>query len=176
MKGCIEMEKMKKSGAVITVLSMMIILAVSASCGNVSPSTEQGDSGQANGESVGVDGVVVFVNGVEVPGAFPMSINLEQPYAPTHVVLMEILAVLEAPVNVADGVVTVQGLRGTIIFEIGSEDFDVGGEVVTLANLPSFVDDGTIYVPIRFFRDVFGMNNAYFSGGTVQINNDERME
>ena len=175
------MKKMKKSGAVvalllmvIALLLMVIILALSVACGSDSPAAEQGDIEQV--ENVAVERITVLVNGVEVPGAFPMSINLEHPYAPTHVVLMEILAVLGAPVNVADGVVTVEGLKGTIVFEIGSEDYVVSGEVVTLANLPSFVVDGTIYVPIRFFRDVFGMNNAYFSGGTVSINNDERME
>ena len=170
------MKKMKKARAAIALLLMVIILIVSAACGSDPSSAQQDNSAQVDVEHVGVDAVDVFVNGVAVPGAFPMSINLENPYAPTHVVLMEILNVLGAPVNVADGVVTVEGLRGTIVFEIGSEDYVVNGEVVTLDNLPSFVVDGTIYVPIRFFRDVFGMNNAYFSGGTVSINNDERME
>ena len=170
------MKKMKKARAVIALLSMAIILAVSAACGGDSSSAQQGASEQADVEHVGVDAAEVFVNGVAVPGAFPVSIDLENPHAPTHVVLMEVLNVLGAPVNVVDGVVTIEGLRGTITFEIGSEDYVVNGEVVTLDNLPSFVVDGTIYVPIRFFRDVFGMNNAYFSGGTVSINNDERME
>ena len=157
-----------KRRVAITLLLTVILLAFSA-CGNASPPTEQ-DIPEPGAE------VTVFVNGVAVPGAFPMSIDPEHPETPTHIVLMEILHVLEAPVTVTDGVVTIEGLKGTITFEVDSEDYLVNGRVITLSNLPSFVNDGTIYVPIRFFRDVFGMNNAYFEGGTVQINNEERME
>ena len=162
------MKKIKKTRMVIALLLIVMILVFSA-CGNTSSSPEQ-DIPEQETE------IPVFVNGVAVPGAFLMSIDLEHPELPTHVVLMEILHVLEAPVTVSDGVVTVEGLKGTITFEMDSEEYIVNSEVITLANLPSFVVDGTIYVPIRFFRDVFGMNNAYFEGGAVQINNEERME
>jgi len=168
------MKKIKKTRTVIAILITMMIFALGA-CGNDSPSTETDPSAQADLQIQTVE-ATVFVNGVAVPGAFTMSNNPEFPDAPTHIVLMEILAALNAPVNVEDGVVTVEGLNGTITFEINSEDYTVNGEVITLTNLPSFEVDGTIYVPIRFFRDAFGMNNAYFSGGTVQINNEERME
>ena len=117
------------------------------------------------------DGGVV-VNGEFVPGAFTMG---EDPAFPTYVPLMHILAVLEASVYVQRPVVTVEGLLGTITFEIGSYDFDVDGETITLP-FNSFEVDGTIYVPIPFFREVFGMNNAYVMDGTVFINNDEVME
>ncbi|MCL1935598.1 MAG: copper amine oxidase N-terminal domain-containing protein [Defluviitaleaceae bacterium] len=40
---------------------------------------------------------------------------------------------------------------------------------------PAELVNGTTYVPLSFFREVFGMNNAYFEGGHVHINNDEVM-
>ena len=38
--------------------------------------------------------------------------------------------------------------------------------------MPYIAIRGTIYVPIRFFTEVFGMNNAYFEGKFVHINNE----
>lgn len=113
----------------------------------------------------------VFVNGAPIFDAF----TLGEPGFPTHVPLMHVLAALEAPVRVEGNAVTVEGLNGTIVFEIGSNDFAVDGETITL-ELNSFRIDGTIYVPVPFFRVVFGMNNAYSLGDTVFIDNDERME
>ena len=127
------------------------------------------DPGLMDGE--GFNGGVV-VNGEFLPGAFTMG---EDPAFPTYVPLMHILAALDASVYVQRPVVTVEGLLGTITFEIGSYDFDVDGTTITLP-FNSFEVDGTIYVPIPFFREVFGMNNAYVMDGTVFINNDEVME
>ena len=119
----------------------------------------------------GFDGGVV-VNGELLPGAFTMG---DDPAFPIYVPLMHILAALNAPVNVHRPIVTVEGLLGTITFELDSYDFDVDGEIVTL-RYSAFEIDGTIFVPIPFFREVFGMNNAYVMNGTVFINNDEVME
>ena len=179
------MQKHKKTKAAIALLSAVMLLF--SACGNAVPPVEQNIPEQGAGSAANTDESAagepdyltpptVLVNGVPVPDAFPMSIDLEHPYMPTHVVLMAVLRVLEAPVTSLGGVVTVEGPGGTITFEINSEDYTVNGEVITLDGLPSFMVNGTVYVPIRFFRDVFGMNNAYFEGGTVQINNEERME
>ena len=115
----------------------------------------------------------VIVNGEPVLQAFHMGLGDDG--FPTHVTLMAVLAVLEAPVNVSNGVVTVEGRNGTIVFEIDSYDFDVNGEIITLP-FAAFQIDGTIYVPIRFFKDVFGMNNAYAMHNTVFIDDGEVME
>ncbi|MCL2852086.1 MAG: copper amine oxidase N-terminal domain-containing protein [Defluviitaleaceae bacterium] len=70
--------------------------------------------------------------------------------------------------------VTVEGMNGTIIFPVGSADFAVNGVVVSLAH-PSMLIGDTTYVPILFFRDVFGMNNAYMHAGEAHIDNEEPM-
>ena len=118
----------------------------------------------------------VFVNGELLPGAFTMSLDLENPYFPTHIALMAVLYALDTPVTWRENQVIVEGPSGTITINQGSYEYIVNGETITLPGLPAVAVHGTVYVPIRFFRDVFGMNNAYFSGGEVHINNDERME
>lgn len=171
------MKKAKKIIPAIVLSIVMLLLALTA-CGDTTPTTPPDQYTPAPETDISAEGtdIKVFVNGTIVPDAFPMSINLEEPNMPTHVALMPILRVLNAGVTSLDGEVTVEGINGQITFSINSETYIVNGEVITLPNLPSFMVNGTIYVPIRFFRDVFGMNNAYFAGGTVQINNEERME
>ena len=53
--------------------------------------------------------------------------------------------------------------------------FELDGTVISLS-FPLFKVDGTIFVSIPFFREVFGMNNTYVMDGTEFINNDEVME
>ena len=61
-----------------------------------------------------------------------------------------------------------------ISFTLGSNDFNRNDEIISLRS-PSMLVEGTTYVSISFFRDIFGMNNAYFEGGHVTINNEEPM-
>lgn len=77
--------------------------------------------------------------------------------------LVDISTKYEAPMLVEH-----TGINGTITFAIGSKDFNVDCETVTLA-LPALVFDGAIYVPILFFRDVFGADSAIFYDGKVYI-------
>lgn len=58
---------------------------------------------------------------------------------------------------------------------VGTTDFQRDAEAITL-NWESVIINGSTYVPLSFFRDVMGFNNAYFHGGHVQINNDEIMQ
>ena len=182
MKKC---NKHVKRGLVALVAVPALVLSA---CGNGSENGQETPIGQPENGYEAVNGEEmengmpplqprVYVNGEYVTAAFTIDNDLETPDMPTHVVLMAVLYALDqAPVSVSGGHVTVEGLNGTITFEINSEDFVVDGETINLAGMTAFELDGTIYVPIRFFRDVFGMNNAYFSGGIVNINNEERME
>ena len=71
--------------------------------------------------------------------------------------------------------VSIEGRKGLITFRPGSADFTVDGDVVTL-NQPSMLIGNTTYVPILFFRDVFGMNNAYMHAGEAHIDNEEPLQ
>jgi hypothetical protein len=93
--------------------------------------------------------------------------------APTHVPVFPVAAVLGSRVDAAsvvrDGaIVTLDGLLGPITFTAGSADFDLAGASITLDE-PSVVVDGILYVPLSFFRDVFGAAAAYWLDGHVHI-------
>jgi len=74
--------------------------------------------------------------------------------------------------------VSIESPNGLINFAPGSADFMLDGEVVTIGDpaQPSLLVEDRTYVPIRFFRDVFGMNNAFMHAGEAQINNEEPMQ
>lgn len=111
----------------------------------------------------------VIVNGQPVPGAFLLEGGGD---APTYVTLMPVLAALGAEgINVDSGEVTLEGVNGSISFTVWSNDFAVNGDPIDLV-YESFEIDGTIYVPILFFRDVFGMERAVFHDGHVFIDNE----
>ena len=93
---------------------------------------------------------------------------------PTHVPLFPVafaLGVDEIETQDTDPpVIELDGLKGGISFVVGSEEFSVGGETVTLLDLhASMAIRGEIYVPISFFRDVFGMGSALWMSGHVHI-------
>ena len=71
--------------------------------------------------------------------------------------------------------ITVENGTDTIAFAVGSNEFRVGEETVTLTH-PAILIRNTTYVPFQFFSQVFGMNNAWMSGGQVFIDNYEMME
>ena len=88
---------------------------------------------------------------------------------PTHVPLAAVAEVLGSAVNHSEtGEVTLSGLRGEIAFVVGSHDFYVDGEAVSLWQ-PAISVDGNVYVPIPFFREVFGMGNSSWLGGHIYI-------
>lgn len=114
----------------------------------------------------------VIIDGVGVPGASLETVGDDEIF-PTHVSLMAIERALNVDVfwNLQTGEVFFPGLNGNIHFFVGSADFDVDGETITLAQESLRIGD-ELYVPILFFRDVFGAGSAYFSGGNVFINTE----
>jgi len=117
----------------------------------------------------------VVVNGTELNNIEWIIIN--EDWFPTHVPLRAIAEALGANLNwnAATGTISLEGLNGIITFNPGSAAFYVNGTPITLQYAAMIYNDLT-FVPISFFRVVFGMNNAYFEGGTVSINNDEIMQ
>jgi len=90
---------------------------------------------------------------------------------PTHVPLVPVANALGVTVSTAYSYpphVTLEGLQGTIGFTVGTNTFTVGNQTVTLWH-QSLLVDNEIYVPILFFRDVFGMGQAMWMGGIVYI-------
>ena len=51
---------------------------------------------------------------------------------------------------------------------IGSPDFTAGTTAVSLAE-PALAIDGLVYVPLSFFREVFGVPSVFFEGGQVEL-------
>jgi len=113
----------------------------------------------------------VIIDGVGVPGASLETVGDE--IFPTHVSLMALERGLNIDVfwNLQTDEVFFPGLNGNIHFFAGSADFDVDGETITLDQESLRIGD-EIYVPIPFFRDVFGAGSAYFSGGHVFIHTE----
>jgi len=70
--------------------------------------------------------------------------------------------------------VTVYNGTNVIYTSIGSSEFRIGNETVTLQHPAIIINDRT-YVPFQFFSQVFGMNNAWMSGGQIFIDNEEIM-
>jgi len=112
----------------------------------------------------------VIVNGVGVLGASFTMIG-DDAIFPTHVSLMAVAERgFHADVfwNVQTDEVFFPGLNGNIHFFAGSAEFTVEGETITLEQESLRIGD-EIYVPIQFFRDVFGAGSAYFLDGHVFI-------
>jgi len=90
---------------------------------------------------------------------------------PTHIPLLPVADALEVEVVLDDSdpqTVTLEGLRGVITFTVGSNDFNVDGESIELWQ-PSLLLGSEIYVPISFFRDVYGMGGAAWMSGHVYL-------
>jgi len=144
------------------------------------PYEENGDDGYAipvppigEIEDSDLDGIhAVIVDGVGIPGSSFEMIG-EDAIFPTHVGLMAIEQALGADVfwNMQTGEVSLMSPNGFITFMVGSTDFYIDGEPITLAEESVRIGD-EIYVPIPFFRDVFGAGSAYFEGGNVFIGMD----
>jgi len=118
-------------------------------------------------------GYLVVVDGEGVPGASFEFVG-DDAIFPTHVSLMALDSTLGMDVfwNMQTEEVSLMGLNGFATFTVGSADFVVNGETITLDQESVRVGD-EIYVPIAFFRDVYGAAGAYFSGGSVFIDTEE---
>ena len=90
---------------------------------------------------------------------------------PTHLPLLPVAAILGSEVswNPNSQEFTLDGLKGTVTFAVGSTNFEVAGETTVSLPHPSTLIDGEVYVPIQFFRDVFGMGEALWMSGHVYI-------
>jgi len=67
----------------------------------------------------------------------------------------------------------------TVTIRINSDEFYVAGPgnrgTITINDPAIILEKGT-FVPLRFFREVLGFNNAWFEGGIVTIDNEEVMQ
>lgn len=72
--------------------------------------------------------------------------------------------------------ITVNNGTHDIRFVVGEDNYYVDNLRIGHFGFPSALIDSTTYVPIRFFTQVFGMNNAYMHEGQIVIDNEEVME
>ncbi|MCL1844954.1 MAG: copper amine oxidase N-terminal domain-containing protein [Defluviitaleaceae bacterium] len=78
--------------------------------------------------------------------------------------------------------IVVQSPRGEISMNVGSSEYSLrsheGLDVIytTYTLSPPHIFEGRTYVPLAFFREIFGFSNVYFEGGHVKLDNAERME
>jgi len=115
----------------------------------------------------------IVVDGEGLVGPLALFMDEEMDFQ-THVELAPVAEHLGAYVNWDQdtNIVTLEGRIGSISFEVGSYDFIVDGETVALYH--SSVDFyGTVFVPVLFFRDVFGMPAAYAFEGRIYISSTE---
>ncbi|MCL2572785.1 MAG: copper amine oxidase N-terminal domain-containing protein [Defluviitaleaceae bacterium] len=115
----------------------------------------------------------IVVDGEGLVGPLALFMDEEMDFQ-THVELMPVAEHLGAYVNWDQdtNIVTLEGRIGSISFEVGSYEFIVDGETVALYH--SSVDFyGTVFVPVLFFRDVFGMPAAYAFEGRIYISSTE---
>jgi len=66
-------------------------------------------------------------------------------------------------------------LNNVISLTIGKDYYTLGRMAPIELGVAPELTDGLTFVPLSFFREVAGMNNAFYFEGTVEINNDEPM-
>ena len=152
----IKIVKAKNKKTSLFLLVMMVVTLLLNACSNDNETMETADMPYD-----------IIVNGVRLYGVQSQTAGEGNTYVP-------LLAVSQAlGVNVMwnpeTSEISLNGLNGNIVFEIGSESYSVDGEIVTIHNSPSFVLDNQTYVPLRFFGDVFGINNVYLEDGQIFI-------
>jgi hypothetical protein len=117
----------------------------------------------------------VVVNGIGLPG---ISFHTEgYGLFPTHVPIRAVMEFMdpEGLVLWNSGTVSLSGQWGEISFRVGSSVVTVNGKTVLL-NEPTVLIESRTQVPFSFFTQVLGMNNAFFEGGTVFIDDFEKMQ
>ncbi|MCL2456791.1 MAG: copper amine oxidase N-terminal domain-containing protein [Defluviitaleaceae bacterium] len=80
--------------------------------------------------------------------------------------------------NDATKAIHMKSPRGDIALRMGMAQYDLAtpeglAETYTL-DMPIIID-GRTYVPLNFFSEVFGFNNAFFEGGNIFLDNFEKM-
>jgi len=145
---------MKKSKIVLIVALIIAMLGLSA-CGGADEAADD-------------DWSVIIVDGVGVEGSYVITVGASD--FPTHVPLIMVAEALDARVewNRDTNEVMLPGRNGFIMFTAGTAGYRVAGETIDWL-APAAVIDGELYVPIPFFRAVFGMGQAIWMGGHVYI-------
>jgi hypothetical protein len=115
----------------------------------------------------------VWVDGVGIPNASFVVVGDDSLF-PTHVSLMALDLALGMDVfwNMQTDELSLMGFNGFATFSVGSAEVIVEGERITLDQEIIRIED-EIYVPLQFFRDVFGAAGAYFLEGSVFIDTEE---
>ncbi|MCL1844200.1 MAG: copper amine oxidase N-terminal domain-containing protein [Defluviitaleaceae bacterium] len=125
--------------------------------------------------------IVITMDGVSfgVPGANHATVG--DSIFPNYVPLRAITEILGfvPEWNAETREITVDGLRGEITFRVDMPYYAVvspTGAASTYTLDPPIIINDITYVPVRFFRDVFGFNNAWWTGGNISLDNEEIME
>lgn len=80
--------------------------------------------------------------------------------------------------NAATREVLLNSPRGEITFRIWEASYIVESSsgIVNIYDIPpAVIIDSRTYVPLSFFRKVFGFNNAWWEGGHIHLDNSEQM-
>jgi len=111
------------------------------------------------------ESVEIVVNGAVLSGvnAYPSTAGA----SPTHVPAAQVAWALGAEVTGAGLDTAIEGLNGTIFFMVGSNEFDVNGETITLPH-STIQHNNVTYVPISFFSEAFG-GSASVDGNRINI-------
>jgi hypothetical protein len=129
--------------------------------------------------------IIITLNGKSrgVPNARHAKVG--ETMFPNYVPLRAITEMLGfAPMwNAENREVSLSSPRGEIKLSIGSPNYTVvnysynrnGTTAVYTLEPPVIINDLT-YVPVKFFREVFGFNNAWWADGNIALDNSERME
>ncbi|MCL1862045.1 MAG: copper amine oxidase N-terminal domain-containing protein [Defluviitaleaceae bacterium] len=125
--------------------------------------------------------IIITINDVArgIQGASPTTVG--EYYFPNYLPLRAISEALgfEPQWNAADREITIGTPHGQATFRLDIPYYAVVSSegVASTHAMPAPVSiDGHTYVPFAFFRDIFGFPNVWFEGGTIFLDNGERME
>jgi len=115
--------------------------------------------------------IPILVNGEQIEVPFP-------PYAVGWMVMVPLRAVAEALGFEVHWVANDQPIMLNNVYsvQIGVDSYIRGRMVPFQLGIAPELVNSTTFVPLSFFRDVIGLNNAYFFEGVIEINDDEPME
>jgi len=155
-----------KRNKIAVIFVLAILMLVLAACGSAE------DTPTASNQSSGSHGEVDWsIHPIIIDNEIGVAANWHTAAGsdfPTHIPLLPVAYALGTAVTINDSSVTLEGRNGTITFTVGAVHFNVDGRNVELWQ-PSLLVDGEIYVPIPFFRDVFGMGSAMWMSGHVHL-------
>ena len=147
----------------LVVLAMVLVLGMLSACGD--------DNGANGDDSSDDDWPVIIIDGVGLAGSYTITVG-ESDF-PTHIPLVMVAEALNSTVhwNTDTNAVALTGRNGNITFTAGNANYMVQNEAFDWL-APSVVQNGNLYVPIPFFRVVFGMGQSAWFGGHVTISTE----